>query len=71
MRSTGGTDDLTISCDDCAMRRTAACDDCIVTFLCERDPEEAVVIDVEEARAIRVLEHAGLASGLRYVRRTG
>ena len=62
---------LTISCDDCAMRDTAACDDCVVTFLCEREPDEAVVIDVEEARAMRLLEEGGLSSGIRFVRRTG
>ena len=62
---------LTISCDDCAMRDTAACEDCVVTFLCEREPDEAVVIDVEEARAIRLLGEAGLAGAIRYVRRTG
>ena len=62
---------LTISCDDCAMHETAACDDCVVTFLCEREPDEAVVIDVEEARAMRLLEAGGLASGIRFVRRTG
>ena len=62
---------LTISCDDCAMRDTAACDDCVVTFLCEREPDEAVVIDVEEARAMRLLEEAGLTSSIRFVRRTG
>ena len=71
MRGNDSTSDLTISCDDCAMRRTVACEDCIVTFLCEREPDEAVVIDVEEARAMRVLEHAGLTSGIRFVRRTG
>ena len=71
MRGTDDTDVLTISCDDCAMRQTVACDDCVVTFLCEREPDEAVVIDVEEARAMRVLEHAGLSAGIRFVRRTG
>ena len=25
--------DLTIDCDCCALRNTAACDDCVVTFL--------------------------------------
>ena len=62
---------LLISCDDCTMRATPVCDDCIVTFLCDREPGEAVVIDVDEARAMRRLEQAGLVPGLRHVRRTG
>jgi hypothetical protein len=62
---------LSIDCDDCAMQHTAACDDCVVTFLCGRQPHEAVIIDVQEARAIRLLGEAGLVPGLRHVRRTG
>ena len=62
---------LTISCDDCTMRDTAACDDCVVTFVCNREPDEAVVIDVAEARAMRMLETAGLVPRLRHARRTG
>ena len=62
---------FTISCDDCEMQGTSTCDDCIVTFICEREPGDAVVIDVEEARAVRLLERAGLVPGLRHVRRTG
>ena len=37
---------LVIDCDDCSMRDTPTCDDCIVTFLCSSEPEQAVVIDV-------------------------
>ena len=64
------SDAFTISCDDCAMQGTSACDDCVVTFICGRDPHDAVVIDVEEARAVRLLEQAGLVPGLRHVRRS-
>ena len=60
-----------ISCDDCVMRHTSACDDCLVTFVCNRDPGGAVVIDATEARAVRLLEDAGLVPRLRQVRRTG
>ena len=28
------------------MQHTEACDDCIVTFLCDREPRDAVVVDV-------------------------
>ena len=62
---------MLISCTDCVMEGTDACADCVVTFLCEREPDEAVVIDVEEARALRLLERGGLAPSLRHRRRTG
>lgn len=60
---------FTISCGDCVMQGTDACADCVVTFICERDPDEAVVIDVEEARAVRLLARAGLVPELRHERR--
>ncbi len=62
---------LLISCSDCTMEGTPACADCVVTFLCDREPDEAVVIDVAEARALRLLERGGLAPSLRHRRRTG
>jgi hypothetical protein len=62
---------MLISCTDCVMEGTDACADCVVTFLCDREPDEAVVIDVEEARALRLLERGGLAPTLRHRRRTG
>jgi hypothetical protein len=58
--------DLTIDCDCCTLRGTAACDDCVVSFLLEREPDDAVVIDAEEARAMRMLERAGLVPTLRF-----
>ena len=64
-------DPLLISCAECVMEGTDACADCVVTFLCEREPGEAVVIDVAEARALRLLEQGGLAPSLRHRRRTG
>ena len=60
-----------ISCDECVMQHTDACDDCVVTFICNREPDEAVVIDAAEARAVRMLGDAGLVPRLRQVRRTG
>ena len=62
---------FTISCDDCAMQGTDVCGDCIVTFICGRDPDDAIVIDGEEARAVRLLADAGLAPRLRHRCRTG
>ena len=64
-------DVLTIDCDDCTLQATSACADCVVTFLCGREPDEAVVIDVAEARAVRLLGQAGLVPTLRHRRRTG
>ncbi len=66
-----GDTSLSISCDDCVMEGTSACADCVVTFLCEREPGDAVVIDVVEARALRLLEQGGLAPALRHRHRTG
>ena len=60
---------LRIDCDECVMQGTAACDDCVVTFLCHREPDEAVIIDVEELRSLRVMADAGLVPGLRHRRR--
>jgi hypothetical protein len=62
---------LRISCDDCVMEGTSACADCVVTFLCAREADDAVVIDVSEVRALRLLEQGGLAPRLRHRRRTG
>jgi hypothetical protein len=45
---------LRIDCDVCVMAGTDACSDCIVTFLCNRDEGGAVVIDVQEIRALRL-----------------
>lgn len=62
---------LSISCDDCAMQDTPTCDDCVVTFILGREPGQAVVIDADEARALRVMGDAGLVPRLRQVKRTG
>jgi hypothetical protein len=62
---------IRIDCDECVMQGTPACADCVVTFLCARTPGDAVVIDVAEARALRVLGRAGLAPALRHRRRVG
>jgi hypothetical protein len=53
------------------MQDTDACSDCVVTFICSREPGEAVVVDVAEERAIRLLSGAGLLPQLRHTRRTG
>lgn len=60
---------LIISCSDCSMRRSDVCGDCVVTFICNRDPDDAVMIDAAEVRAVRLLAHVGLVPTLRHERR--
>jgi hypothetical protein len=66
MFSPDTTGPLTIDCDCCQLRETNACDDCVVSFLLGREPDDAVVIDADEARAMRMLERAGLVPTLRF-----
>lgn len=63
-------DAFTISCDDCVAKGTSVCGDCVVTFICGRHPDDAVIIDVAEERAVRLLAVAGLVPSLRHERRT-
>jgi hypothetical protein len=53
------------------MQHTEYCDDCVVTFICGREPDDALVIDADEERAVRLLSQAGLVPRLRHVPRTG
>ena len=63
---------FTVDCADCAHRETAVCDDCVVSFIVGREPEDALVVDAAEARAVRLLERAGLVPGVRHeVRASG
>jgi hypothetical protein len=62
---------MLIDCDQCVMAGTDACDDCVVSFLVERRPGDAVVIDADEQRAVRMLAGAGLVPDLRHRRRAG
>jgi len=52
------------------MNGTDTCADCVVTFLCTRDDGGATVVDVAEARALRLLHSGGLAPALQHRRRT-
>ena len=62
---------FTIDCDRCTMQHTDACDDCLVTFICSREPDEAVVVDFAELKAMRLLGEAGLVPELRHDGCTG
>jgi hypothetical protein len=57
---------LTIDCETCVMRNTDACDDCVVSFIIRREPGDAIVIDVDEVRALRALAGGGLVPELRH-----
>ena len=62
---------MMIDCDECVMQHTAVCDDCVVSYLIEREPGDAVVLDLEEERALRTLSDAGLVPGLLHITRDG
>lgn len=56
----------TIDCADCSMQATEACGDCVVTYLCAREPGDAVIIDLAEYRALELLAESGLTPSLRH-----
>lgn len=57
---------ISIDCEQCTSKDTSACDECLVSFVLSRDPDDAVVLDVAEARALRMLSGAGLVPALRH-----
>jgi hypothetical protein len=63
---------LSISCEECSLDGTSACEDCVVTFLLgPGEAAGAVIVDAMEARAMRLLHRHGLLPELRFVRRAG
>lgn len=68
--STASEHTITIDCDTCIMRRTETCGDCVVTFLVSVQERGAVVVDVDELRALRLLADQGMVPRLRH-RRAG
>lgn len=61
---------MVIDCETCLMRDTAACEDCVVTFLLDAGPLD---LDGAEQEALGNLADAGLVPRLRLVpgRRAG
>ncbi|MEY2642905.1 MAG: hypothetical protein RLZZ368_1552 [Actinomycetota bacterium] len=63
---------LVIDCDTCVMHDTDACADCVVSFLLDNESDEetsentAVVLDLNEIRALKALGDAGLVPTLRH-----
>ena len=64
-------DSLVISCDDCAFQHTDRCDDCVVSFICDLEDDEEVVLDADESRALRLLSAAGLTPELHLTAKAG
>ncbi len=61
-----GSGAFTVDCADCTHRDTPVCDDCVVSFIVGREPDDTVVVDADEARAVRLLARAGLVPGVRH-----
>jgi hypothetical protein len=60
---------ISISCDTCVGRHTDWCKDCLVTAMCddsERSGHQAVVLDLAEERAVRLLAAAGMIPALQH-----
>ena len=57
---------LRIDCDDCVRQHTPTCDDCVVTYLCDRQEGSAVIVELDELRSLRLLRDAGLVPDLRH-----
>jgi hypothetical protein len=47
------------------MQHTSTCSDCVVTFICD-SADSAVMFDLAEQRAVRLLASAGLVPTLRH-----
>jgi hypothetical protein len=62
---------ITIDCDRCAMQGTGACDDCVVSFICNREADDALVLDFAEERALALLGGTGLVPPLRHCAAAG
>ena len=62
---------IEVDCATCVMRDSDACNDCLVTYICDREPGDAVIITIDELRAMRTLNEAGLVPGLRHTSQTG
>lgn len=61
---------LTIDCDMCVMQHSEACDDCVVSYLVGHVAGTPVVLDLEERRAVELLNDAGLVPSSRFVPRS-
>lgn len=60
------TEPIVIDCATCPARATEACTDCVVTYVCDRSSSGALVVDLVDLRAFRLLSEGGLVPGLRH-----
>jgi len=58
---------LRFGCDECSLRHTAHCEDCLVTHLCRED-DGSVVVSLDDLRLVRRLQAGGLVPPLRHRR---
>lgn len=65
-----GPEPLRFGCDECALRHSSHCDDCLVTHLCA-EHDGSVVVSLDEMRMVRRLQTVGLAPPLRHRHRIG
>lgn len=65
-RPAPGCDSVVIDCAECRHRDTPVCDDCVVSFIVGRRPDDAIVVDADEVRAVRLLAQAGLVPEVRH-----
>ncbi len=66
MHDQSPTDSVVVDCDQCLVRSTGACGDCIVTVLLGAPPA-GIEIDAQEMAALEVLADAGCVPPLRLV----
>ena len=57
---------ISISCDTCVRKHSDWCKDCVVTAMCDQSPQDAVVLDLAEQRAVRLLAAAGMIPALQH-----
>jgi hypothetical protein len=61
---------LTIACDSCALRRSTACTDCVVTFVLQADAELSgdvpLELDDDQERVVQLFVNAGMVPRLRH-----
>ncbi|NLA34649.1 MAG: hypothetical protein GX868_03055 [Actinobacteria bacterium] len=57
---------LRFSCTECVKCNTDACSDCVVSFILSREPDDAVVLNLDEHRALRRLAAGGMLPGVRH-----
>jgi hypothetical protein len=48
------------------MRDQDVCGDCVVSFICGREADDAVVLNLADQRAVRLLAAAGLVPELQH-----